>query len=79
MGQSSYLRRLEMTGNGWKSIITRMIPLCLELTGWFGEAEKLENEYGIKLPETWETDKYGNRIEKVEDIYHIYDDGTQET
>ena len=40
---------------------------------------KLEKEYGIKLPETWETDKYGNKIEKVEDIYHIYDDGTQET
>lgn len=44
-----------------------------------GEAEKLEIEYGVKLPETWETDKYGNKIEKVEDIYHIYDDGTQET
>ena len=40
---------------------------------------KLEKEYGIKLPETWETDKYGNKIGKVEDIYHIYDDGTQET
>ena len=71
---------LEMTGNGLEiyhykndSIMLRVDRLAP------GEAEKLEIEYGVKLPETWETDKYGNKIEKVEDIYHIYDDGTQET